>query len=647
MDFYDIALAKFLQSFPDLSNFIVTFKDLTEELSNSSEGSEIAIGCFIIKAGNNYFYIPVIAKGSNVYPIDSMFSVEKQKFLPLTQKTVVEIINSNSFGLGTKTKVPPTVPGNPSVYDLINPPRTGKFVYASSSRLSEFLHLIPNEVKDFVKGKIVENKKLYNGLNSMFGLKEVLGPLSAPSTNVTAIPTTPSISVVTEGSGLTPDEIKQIISVGYVVKGQNPTNRIAIAAEDFNRSGRFSQAGCLEKNREYDFVTQEGSIKTGFVPETISIGRALGGQTDSLGMSNAGSNLNFTLFGNGDYAYSSNHVIQGNPRDGNDIVNKLFEFRPPVMLKNLEGGETFALFSPDMKLIGVYRGMESPVRNTEGLLIKRLTDLTTHSPVNLFAYRNIRNYIQEEKELFVPYDVLVVLLSRDVSHDLEINVNSAQRKRSLNELLTLGAAMDIGFDGVEFAVNGKSAGAEAGLMERLVVGEGIDPSVAHSFVKKAMEQRHVKIYLSKQASDQPGEIPQYGEAPPQQQDDQLVNGKKGKTPLLGDEAIPNIEGTLGLEDPQTTEASVLTELLQAPDMYQYIEEYMPDIEEAIDKLGRTLFLLRINLDKFSQGNNPTEVFGFVNQLRNVYRMLGDNFIKLQQILNMNLNNDNGTGQKTQ
>lgn len=646
MDFYDIALAKFLQSFPDLSNFIVTFKDLTEELSNSSEGSEIAIGCFIIKAGQNYFYIPVIAKGSNVYPIDSMFSVEKQKFLPLTQKTVVEIINSNSFGLGSKSKIPPTVPGNPSVYELINPPRTGKFVYASSSRLTEFLHLIPGEVKEFVKSKIVENKKLYNGLNSMFGLKEVLGPLSSPSTDVTAIQSTPSVSIVTEGSGLTPDEIKQIISVGYVVRGQSPTNRIAIAAEDFNRSGKFSQAGCLETNREYDFVLNDGSAITGFVPKPIPIGRILPNTKDSEGYVRGDANVNFTLFENGDFAFSSNHVIQGIPRDGNGIVNKLFEFRPPVMLKNLEGGETFALFTPEMQLIGVYRGYESPVRNTEGLMIKRLTDLQSRCPVNLFAYRNIRNYIQEDKELFVPYDVLVVLLSKDVSHDLEINVNSAQRKRSLNELLTLGSAMNIGYDGVEFSVDGKSAGLEANLMSRLVVDEGIDPSVAHSFVKKAMEQKHVMVYLSKQASDQPGEIPQYGEAPPQQQDDQLVTGKKNKAPI-SDEAIPNIEGTLGLEDPQTTEASVLTELLQAPDMYQYIEEYMPDIEEAIDKLGRTLFLLRINLDKFSQGNNPTEVFGFVNQLRNVYRMLGDNFIKLQQILNMNLNNDNGTGQKTQ
>ena len=132
MDFYDIALAKFLQSFPELGNYIVTFQDLTSQLSNPEE-SENSIGVFIIKAGLEYYYVPVIAKGSNLYPIDSMFSVSKEKFLPLTPKTVISIINAQSFNMGSPTKVPDVVPRNPSVYDLVNPPRTGKYVYASAN----------------------------------------------------------------------------------------------------------------------------------------------------------------------------------------------------------------------------------------------------------------------------------------------------------------------------------------------------------------------------------------------------------------------------------------------------------------------------------------------------------------------------------
>ncbi len=166
MDFYDIALAKFLQSFPELGNYIVTFQDLTTQLSNSEE-SEVSVGAFIIKAGTAYYYVPVIAKGANLYPIDSMFSVEKEKFLPLTPKTITTIINAQSFSLGEQTKIPQNVPRNPSVYDLVNPPRTGKFVYASASRLSEFLSIIPDDIKRYVKERIVDNKKLYQGINDI------------------------------------------------------------------------------------------------------------------------------------------------------------------------------------------------------------------------------------------------------------------------------------------------------------------------------------------------------------------------------------------------------------------------------------------------------------------------------------------------
>ncbi len=639
MDFYDIALAKFLQSFPELGNYIVTFQDLTTQLSNSEE-SEVSVGAFIIKAGTAYYYIPVIAKGANLYPIDSMFSVEKEKFLPLTPKTITTIINAQSFSLGEQTKIPQNVPRNPSVYDLVNPPRTGKFVYASASRLSEFLSIIPDDIKRYVKERIVDNKKLYQGMNDMFGLKEVLDPLSklnpAPTSASPAITQdTSPVKVITEGNGLSQDEIRQVLSVGYVIKGKANTNRIAITAEDSNRISKMSQAGMLEGNREYTVVLSDGSTKEGFVPKLSSVAAGLKRGSDysftppgTLPSSNTG--LNFTIYENGDFSKIDNAVIQGSAKEPSDVLTTLFNYRPPIMLKNLEGRETFALMTPTMELIGVFRLNRSPIRTGEGVVIKSASNILNHTSVNIFGYHNLHASVKEGEDLFVPYDTLVILLSNDISYDLEINVNSASRKRSLAELVTLGNAMSIGYDGVEFTVNGSPIGGEPKLVEILVSKEGIEPSAATSFVKQAKERKSLKIYLSKKADFSPGEIPQFGEQAPQANpNDQLVQGSRDKQ-LQNLE--PNMEQSMAIGDPQTTEATILAELLQAPDMYQYIEEYTPDIEEALDKLGRILFLLRINLDKFGQGSNPSEVFSFISQLRNVYRMLGDNFIKLQQLL---------------
>lgn len=627
MDFYDIALAKFLQSFPELGNYIVTFQDLTSQLSNPEE-SENSIGVFIIKAGLEYYYVPVIAKGSNLYPIDSMFSVSKEKFLPLTPKTVISIINAQSFNMGSPTKVPDVVPRNPSVYDLVNPPRTGKYVYASASRLTEFLSIIPNDVKQYIKARIVDNKKLYQGMNDMFGLKEILEPLSKATASAPTITQhTSPVKVVTEGHGLSPDEIRQVLSAGYVVKGKNTNPRVAITAQDSNRTGKMSQAGMLEPNREYEVVMADGSTKTGFVPKLANVFRGFKSGTSEVTGSNG---TNFTIYENGDFSTTNSSVIQGQAKEADYVLPTLFQYRPPVMLKNLEGRETIALMTPEMQLIGVFRLYEPISRNGEGVAIKRATDIITGRTVNVYGYANVKASVYESGDLYVPYDTLVVLLSKNISFDLEININAAANRRSLAELVTLGSSMDIGYDGVEFSVNGSPIGGEPKLVEILVVREGLDPNVAGSFVKQAKERKGLTIYLSKRADFSPGEIPQFGEVPQQATpNDQLVQGSRNKQ-LQSLE--PNLEESMGIGDPQTTEATILSELLQAPDMYQYIEEYSPDIEEALDKLGRILFLLRINLDKFGQGNNPSEVFSFISQLRNVYRMLGDNFIKLQQIL---------------
>lgn len=638
MDFYDIALAKFLQSFPELSNFIITFQDLTAQLSNPDE-SEVSVGAFIIKAGTSYYYVPVIAKGANLYPIDSMFSVEKEKFLPLTPKTITTIINSQAFTLGEKTKIPSTVPRNPSVYDMVSPPRTGKFVYASASRLGEFLSVIPNDIKKYVKERILDNKKLYQGMNDMFGLKEILDPLSKlnpngeTATGGIAQSTSP-VQVITEGNGLSPDEVRQVLSAGYVVRGKTNTNRIAITAEDSNRTGLMSQSGLMESNREYSVVLSDGSTREGFIPKLaptmagMKYQRNYSSDPGTLPSSNVG--YNFTIYENGDFSKIDNAVIQGNAKDPKNVLQTLFNYRPPVMLKNLEGRETFALMTPEMELIGVYRAYNSPIRTGEGVILKGAGGVLRDTPVNIFGYHNVKSAFKEGNDLYVPHNVLVILLSRDISFDLEINVNAASTKRSLAELITLGNAMSIGYDGVEFTVNGSPIGGEPKLVEILVAKEGIEPTVADSFVKQAKERKKLKIYLSKKADFSSGEIPQYGDkAPEQRMDSPLVQGSREKQ---FQSMEPNVEESMTIGDPQTTEATILAELLQAPDMYQYIEEYAPDIEEALDKLGRILFLLRINLDKFGKGSNPSEVFSFISQLRNVYRMLGDNFIKLQQLM---------------
>jgi hypothetical protein len=82
MELSEIALQKLLQLFPEISSYIVNFRDITEEAGKEESG--LQIGIFILQFGEEYYYIPVIAKNETVLPIDSLFSATTGTFTPLT-----------------------------------------------------------------------------------------------------------------------------------------------------------------------------------------------------------------------------------------------------------------------------------------------------------------------------------------------------------------------------------------------------------------------------------------------------------------------------------------------------------------------------------------------------------------------------------
>lgn len=616
MEFSDIALAKFLQSFPELGNLIIAFKDVSDELSDETD---IQVGIFILRAGIDLFFVPVVSKSDNVYPIDSIFINSKSKFMPLTKKVVEMVINSQQLNPGTMTKIPQTVPVNPSVYDLINPPRTGKFVYASSSRLIEFLADIPNQLKDYVKDRLTEDKGVYSKLNDLFGLEPILSSLQHNPQHHQPTVGDSGISVITGGNDMGQQVASEILRSGYAILGEQKNPRIAVNAEDYSRMGKIRTVGMVDGGHDYEVIMKSGNYRSCYVPKTLPYNMTT--PNKEYGPMNEGERV-LAIFENGDYAITDSIVAAGEPKDGNEVIQNLFSFRPPVLLRDLNGEENFAVFDRSFNLVGVYGATGTVTLSHYGASI-RATDLRTYRSVSIIAYRNFKDTpVQHDNDVYIPSSSLVIPLGKNISYDLEVNTNSAQKKRSLGELLTLGASLDLGYDGVEFSVNGKPAGAEPNVIHILVVGEGLAPNAAQSFVKQAKEQKRVKIYLSKKADFEPGEIPQYGDQAPEQVDNFGANLQN---------FTPNVTNSLDTNDGQIVESSIIAELLQTPDLYEKISEYLPDIEEAIDKLGRVLFLSRVHIDRLSEANDADNVFAFLASLKNVYKTLGDTFIKLQQL----------------
>lgn len=606
MEFSDIALAKLLQTVPELGSLIINFQDVTEELE---EDSGTKVGVFVLRSGGDIFYIPVVSKNDNVYPIDSIFFSSKNRFFPLTKKTVALVIASSQLEQGRPNKIPDSVVTNPSVYQLINPPRTGKYVYASSSRLIDFLAVLPDYVKKATFEKLAAEKSVYDNLDKLFGLKAIFDVLNPQPQSLAAETNAVPISVVTDANPtLDPEGISNILNAGYHVVGEQPGRRVAVTMQNYNTQGLFREITNLDGDRDYALVMENGTSRDAFIPKMNKLAPS--------------GNRSLALFTNGDYALCERFIAQGEDLDRKEVLDRLFDYRPPVLLRDCANGDTILLSLADGTFLGPFK-VSRVTLNAYGVDVS-VSDYGTSNFTRILGYRNFGKIAEGVgATLYVPYNCVVLKLGDNISFECEDHLNCAVTKRELAAVQYLGAELNLGYDGVEFTVNGKPVGQEPKVMEILVVREGIDPVAAENFVKEAKATKFTRIYLSKQASStdyNPAEVPQYGILP-EHNDDVAPNGA----------FLSHIQKSMELGDAQVTEATIISELLQIPNMHEQIQEYLPSIEEAIDKLGRIMFMARVHIDQLSRNSDADSTFAFLASMKSVYRLLGDNYLKLQEM----------------
>ena len=117
MEFSELALLKLSQLMPKLASYVVSFADITDKTIEQEE-STLQIGVFLIRFGDSFYYIPLVCKGDSIQPIDSLFSVEHQKFIPMTKKIVNNLISTSAQSFGKSTRIPSTVVQNPSEHHI-------------------------------------------------------------------------------------------------------------------------------------------------------------------------------------------------------------------------------------------------------------------------------------------------------------------------------------------------------------------------------------------------------------------------------------------------------------------------------------------------------------------------------------------------
>ena len=596
MNLGELAQEKLAKIAPELTKFILSFNDMTEELP---ENSGVQVGCFVLAQGGSNFFVPVIAKDGTVYPIDSIFMADKKQFMPLTKKTVEQITANQNENMGRKAKTPSSAIRNPDLKDVIVPPRTGKYVYASGSRIADMAAAMKPEMRKELLQLLTEDASLVATLSKFL---DVEGLVEAVKSN---LPVEETVSVeipqvITAGKGLDEQAIQDILQKGYHVKGAPATLRVAV--ESFG-ANNFGYAKRNDSGRGYMFVKRDGNLIGGAILPTNDLKFLVAFEDGSVR----------------DFTHSRPPVIVDQEINYKDIIDRL-------KLKKI--GE---IGQVDGRVV-IFNGtnydtasIRSVLRTPQGLTISCRDGVERIEVLN-----NMHGLSVKERDVWFLNPVCTFAPYTHVSNEFETDLGVALRRHEMRAMSHLAERHTLVARGGVFSIDGREVGGKADVVRIMVVDQGLQLGDAERFMKSAEEKGKVEIVMSapmqKSAEKQRvTPMPQYGE---RISPDEPYTGNKDQRLRGANLAIRKATDT---KDKQVVEATIMSELLSDPDMYETIGEYLPDILQAVDKMGRILFLARLKSDKLSDDMDPEALSDLITAIRNTYRSLGENCVRLEQL----------------
>lgn len=611
MNFSQMALEKLNAASPGLSKYVIAFKDMSSELQDS-DGVEV--GVFIMRNGGNLFYVPVISRGGVTFPIDSIYLADRKAFFPLTKKTLEQIQSSQNANVGMAARIPQGAVKNPDMKDLVVPPRTGKFMYASDGRMGELIAMAHPEIRKDLADVIEKTAELYDLLD-VPALKESLlsdEKLSFQSMEKVA-------RVLFDGDGLPNEAIQDILEKGYHIRGEHEQTRVVVES---NGSSHFTTLQAAEPGHAY---TAEG-IGGHEVPIAVLPQSSLDIQGKRILILGEAGVFSFTDPG---------IVIHQQERPYDDFIKTLAvnEYHAGEAFALVEQGQNDHLVFFDGCGYFVFRANGGPAI-MDGDTITMKGNLLNGGRVNIVVTPGMHGLMHVQqledgtKNIYLNSSCKVYTgFSPAFGGSFERSLSSAMVRHEHRTMMVLPEYHTMTYHNGEFAIDGRAVGGRGPAAKVLVETLKLQPGDSERLLKSAQENRKVEMHMSKEAAEasQVTPIVEYGQklAPERQ-----ISGNNRERSLGMEDRVRAAAKT---KDKSVIEASIISELLNDPDMFGTVSEYLPDIGQAVDRLGRTLFLARVNSNKLSESLDPEALSNMLTNLRSAYSNLGESYVKLEQI----------------
>lgn len=177
---YDVLIAKL----PHLSEDVVTFKILDVD---PDEGR--GAGTFVVRRQGQTIYVPVVMADNQLKPLDIMYHKDLNVFVPLSKDWLEQVDKSSLSELGEGMQPPTSVSKDVDIRQVVVPPVTGRFSYASDTAATpadvfkaayvapaprrpaflEYLSLAPNRVKKAAALVFEQNPKVLRAAVRTYG----------------------------------------------------------------------------------------------------------------------------------------------------------------------------------------------------------------------------------------------------------------------------------------------------------------------------------------------------------------------------------------------------------------------------------------------------------------------------------------------
>lgn len=684
--FFQLAYDKLQEKLHNLLPFLVGF-----EVVNKSDDGTKALGVFGFKSGNGQIlFAPAFFVNGSVKDLDLLYSKDNEQFYPLNEDWAEMFLKDDTTGMGdvsvsSKQDLQKNMP-YVDFRNFVTPPRTGKTSFAS---VIDYVENGDNKIKTAFLS-LMEHEKygadFTEAILRYYPMEKVAAALVPKKMPAMDTKQETPIQVIrpadtAAATKLTPEQKKEMLSKGYIIvdnRKQEHKSHVGI----FKFKEKFQNP---EKSGFYTYLTSVGMLRYGLVlnkPFSLMMGFP---SSDSMVIDIDSKEKTSTYTVPNSQVFVKDHIevpdfkevvdmmvdpAEVDPGYSNQyiLINDKLKCSVPFTVsqnfKDANGVRRIVVdrFSSsdvggDDRPKAINRYKDHPKRS----VVDKKYNSQIHQIVLVFTKKNSDTIEFRNNLVYIPKGFKLLKVDSHGSYDDKDRKNNTPGGLcSLNGSLSDKSVFPFTLrtNGSEYFVNMGSAKksyrnpVEAKIA--LVVEYGIDEKVGEDLLGTLIPDIEAKGYIKlaylgdeslplidEQASTNNLGQPEYHGIPYQQSagtsdgytgdPTQLGLGVKPDTDDQGVEGdVQNAVDLAGSGQKEIFDTQTIATLSKYVNPTEKSVAYTPDFVTALDKLGRMLFLIYWETDKFKEMYGRDELPELVELLRNVFKNMGDLVIFLKR-----------------